>query len=162
LSRKWVLDASPLITLGKIFRISLLEKMCSDLVVPGAVAHEIEQGPDTDPARIWVGHEGARLVRQLDRVVPEVLGTDLGKGESLVISWAYLNPDYEAILDDRAARTCALSLGIRVRGTLGVLLLAKREGLLPRVRPLLDQLVESGFRIDSNLLQTVAKLTDEE
>ncbi len=53
---------------------------------------------------------------------------DLGLGESQVLSWIYQNPGYEAILDDRAAKNAAASLGIPVRGTLGVILLAKREG----------------------------------
>jgi hypothetical protein len=48
-----------------------------------------------------------------------------------VLSWAYLNSDYEAILDDRAARNYASSLGIRVWGTIGIILLAKKERALP-------------------------------
>jgi len=54
----------------------------------------------------------------------------LGAGESEVLTWARQNPGYEAILDDRAARNCAITLQIPVRGTLGVALLAKREGLI--------------------------------
>ena len=78
-----------------------------------------------------------------------------------MISWAYLNPGYEAIVDDRAARNCALSLGIPVRGTIGILILAKKEGVLPQVKPLLNQLIASGFRIAPDLLQTAHKLADE-
>lgn len=85
----------------------------------------------------------------------------MGRGETDVISWAYLNPGYEAILDDRLARNCAASLGIPVRGTVGVILLAKQEGLLSEVKPLLSRLMESGFRIGPELLQEAYELAEE-
>jgi predicted nucleic acid-binding protein len=68
---------------------------------------------------------------------------------------------YEAILDDQAARRCAAALGIRLRGTLGILLLAKKAGRLSRVRPLLEQLIAHGFRIDTGLLQAALQLVGE-
>jgi predicted nucleic acid-binding protein len=159
--RKWVLNASPLIVFGKISAIHLLEEICSDLVIPEGVAMELHQGPDNDPARIWMHGSGISLVRRLDEVPPLIMAWDLGKGESEVISWAHIHPEYEAILDDRAARNCASSLGIRVRGTLGIILLAKKIGLLPQIGPLLDRIMECGFRIDSELLRTVQELADE-
>lgn len=162
MSRKWVLNASPLITLGKLSAITLLEKMSSDLVVPDAVAGELDQGPANDPARGWIRGQGASLVRRVEEIPPLILSWDLGKGESEVISWAYLNPGYEAILDDRAARNCAHSLGVRVRGTIGIILLAKKEGLLPQVKPLLNELMNSGFRISPDLLREAFRLADEE
>jgi predicted nucleic acid-binding protein len=160
--RKWVINASPLIILGKVSEISLINKMCSDLVIPEGVAQELDQGPVNDQAKVWINGEGACFVRPLGEAYPLIMAWDLGKGETEVISWAYLNHDYEAILDDRAARNCASSLGIRVRGTLGVILLAKKERILPGVRPLLDKLMESGFRIDPRLLRSVYQLANED
>lgn len=159
--KKLVLNASPLIILGKISAINLLEEMSSDLVIPEGVATELHQGPDNDPARIWMHGQGISFVRRLDEVPPLVMAWDLGKGESEVIAWAHLHPDYETVLDDRAARNCASSLGIRVRGTLGIILLAKKLDLLPQIRPLLERITKSGFRIDPQLVEKIYELADE-
>jgi len=161
-TRKCVLNASPLITLGKISQIGLLEAVCSDLIIPEGVVHEIDQGAVDDPARIWTHEHGEPFVRRLETIPPLILAWDLGKGETEVISWAYLNPGYDAILDDRAARNCASALGIKVIGTIGLVLLAKREGALSQVRPVLLQLKESGFRITPQLLRAACKLANEE
>ncbi|MCC5665502.1 DUF3368 domain-containing protein [Nostoc sp. CHAB 5784] len=47
---------------------------------------------------------------------------------------------------DRAAKTAALALEIPVRGTLGVILLAKREGKVEAAKPIFEQLIQVGFR----------------
>ncbi|BAY88690.1 DUF3368 domain-containing protein [Tolypothrix sp. PCC 7601] len=57
-----------------------------------------------------------------------------------------------SILDDRAAKTAALALGIPVRGTLGVILLAKRESKLAAARPIFEQLVQVGFRVSTQVV----------
>lgn len=162
MSRKWVINASPPIILGKVAGIPLLNKLCSDLVIPVGVAQELDQGLANDPARNWINGEGVSFVRGLNKTPPLIMAWDLGKGETEVISWAYVHPGFEAILDDRAARNCASCLGIKVRGTLGVILLAKKEGILSQVKPLIISLMEQGFRIDSELLRTVYRLADEE
>jgi predicted nucleic acid-binding protein len=106
--------------------------------------------------------EGAPFVRSPDTIPPLIQAWDLGNVETEVISWAYVHPEFEAILDDRAARNCASSLRIGVRGTLGVILLVKKEGVLSQVKPLIISLMEPGFRIEPQLLRTVYRLADEE
>jgi len=78
-----------------------------------------------------------------------------------VISWANRNPSYEAIIDDRAARRCAAALGIQVRGTIGVLLLPKKLGLMPALGPILDQVKDSGLRISDALQDRALRLAGE-
>jgi predicted nucleic acid-binding protein len=155
-------NSSPLIILGKASSLYLFERICPNLVIPEGVAHELDQGPDNDPARVWIHREGAPFVRNLDKIPPLIQAWDLGKGETEVISWVYIHPEFEAILDDRAARNCASSLGIQVTGTLGVILLAKKEGILSQVKPLITKLMEQGFRIDPDLVRTVYRLANEE
>ncbi len=161
MSRRWVVNASPLILLTKISHIFLLHELCSELVIPRGVAKEILNGPANDLTRIWLNEKGSPLIRDLEQVDPVVAAWDLGLGESQVISWAYKNPGFEAILDDRAARKCALSLKIPVRGTVGVILLAKKDRRLAKAKPLLNQLIQIGFRIDPELLRTTLRLAKE-
>ena len=79
----------------------------------------------------------------------------LGAGESAVISFALRSPGCEVVLDERAGRTCAKALGLRLRGTLGLLVLAKEEKALSEVRPHLDALVRAGYRLGSDLVAAV-------
>ena len=131
------------------------------MIIPAGVVQEIDQGPENDPARSWLQSKGSSWIKKVDQVDPIITAWDLGLGESQVISWAYKNAGYEVILDDRAARNCALSLGIPVRGTLGVILLAKKEGRLLQIKPILDQLIGIGFRISPKLLKAALQLANE-
>lgn len=52
MTRKWVVNASPLIALAKISQVGLFPQLCSTLVIPRGVVQEIQAGPDDDPAKI--------------------------------------------------------------------------------------------------------------
>jgi predicted nucleic acid-binding protein len=157
-----VVNASPLIVLARINHLFLLQHLAEEIVVPAGVAKEIAQGPGDDPAREWLRSDGQSLVREVEVVPSVIIAWNLGLGESEVLAWAYQNAGYEAVLDDRAAKNCALSLNIPVRGTIGVLLLAKRLGHLQLITPVLQQLEKAGFRIDPTVLSTAKKLADED
>ena len=161
MTRRWVINTSPLIALAKISQISLLSQVCSEIVIPSGVVQEINCGPNNDPARTWISNEGVSWIRAVEQVDPVVAAWDLGLGESHVLSWAYKNLGYEAILDDRAAKNAALSLSIPVRGTLGVILLAKLEGRLSEAKPVLNQLVQVGFRVSPEVLAAALQLVGE-
>jgi hypothetical protein len=59
------------------------------------------------------------------------------------------------LLDDQEARREAISRNLPVIGTVGVLLLAKRRGLIPGVRQILDDLIAQGTYISQKLYQDV-------
>ena len=86
--------------------------------------------------------------------------TDLGAGEREVLALARESPDAIAILDDGAARRVAAVLGIRHRGTLGVLLDAKRAGLVVQFSPF-GSTSGLGFRLDARTRQDVLELAGE-
>jgi predicted nucleic acid-binding protein len=52
--KKWVVNASPIISLCSINKASFLTELCDDLLIPKGVAEEIDGGIDKDPARIWL------------------------------------------------------------------------------------------------------------
>ena len=159
--RRWVVNASPVILLGKVGHLGLLEALCAQLIVPAAVVTEVCAEPHRDAGQDWLQGQARAYVRDVGPVDSLITTWDLGIGESKVLTWAREHPDYEAILDDRAARNCALSLGIPVRGTLGVILLAKREGLLSHVQPVFARLQEAGLRIAPAVLDTALELAGE-
>lgn len=71
--------------------------------------------------------------------------TDLGPGESQVLMLALETPGSIALLDDGLARRVAIARGIPIKGTLGLLLDAKRAGHITVVKPSLDKLQDLGF-----------------
>jgi predicted nucleic acid-binding protein len=79
----------------------------------------------------------------------------VGAGESQVLGWALREPGKVAILDDRAARRCATLLGIPVIGTVGVVALAKRRGLVSAAAPLFTALEEAGLFLSKALIREV-------
>ena len=159
--RRWVVNASPVILLGKVGHLGLLEALCSQLIVPAAVVTEVCAEPHRDAGQDWLRGQARAYVHDVGPIDPLITTWDLGIDESKVLTWAREQPGYEAILDDRAARNCAIALGIPVRGTLGVILLAKRERLLSHVRPVFSQLQKAGLRIAPVILETVLELAGE-
>jgi predicted nucleic acid-binding protein len=131
------------------------------MIIPQAVAIEILNGPDDDPAKHWIATTGQQWIQDTGAILPLVAGWDLGAGESAVLSWCYEHPAYEAVLDDLAARKFAKSFGIALCGTVGVIVIAKRRGVIPSIKPLLTNLMDAGFRIDSRLCTTALHLAGE-
>lgn len=148
-----VLDTSPLVLLAKIDALPILPDLASELIAPAAVVEEIRAGrgrgldlelPEAVP--------GLRVEPDLP-LVPEIAGWDLGAGESQVLAQALSRPGWEAVLDDREARRCAHALALPVTGTLGILLRAKKAGVIPAARPLVESLVEVGAYLPPRLTE---------
>lgn len=131
------------------------------MVVLAAVVAEVEAGPASDPARAWLRGEGAKWIRADSAIAAAIAAWDLGEGETAVLNRAMRQRSFEAILDDRAARKCAQIQGIPCRGTLGVILAAKRQGLIPAAKPLCEQVVRAGLLIEPALLQGALRLVGE-
>lgn len=152
-SRRFVVNASPLILLAKIEALELLTALATEIAVPAAVHTEVSAGPRT-PAPLRRFLRKSALRREADGPIPEeIAGWDLGAGESQVLRFAVANPGWEAVLDDLEARRCARSLGIQLTGTLGVVLRAKQAGLVSAARPLVERLVERGAYLGHDLIE---------
>ncbi|PSN18162.1 DUF3368 domain-containing protein [filamentous cyanobacterium CCP5] len=159
MTRRWVVNASPIITLAKIGQIGLLSQLCDEMVIPQGVVEEVQQGNYDDAALSWIRSEGQAFIESKSDIDPLVAAWDLGSGESHVLSWAIRYPAYEAILDDRAARRAAKSLQVPIRGTLSIIVLAEREGYIASAEIELAKLVESGFRVGAKVLAKVLGLS---
>jgi predicted nucleic acid-binding protein len=159
-SRPWVVNASPLIVLGKIGRLDLLEVLTASIAVPHSVISEISAGTGADPATTATPR-WARIRAVSD--VPlssSVDHWDLGAGESQVLSRCLAN-DCVAVLDDGTARACAQSLGIPLIGTLGIILRARKLGFIPAARPLVEQVLAVGSRLSPGLVDMALRQVGE-
>ncbi len=130
-------------------------------MVPTSVAAEIQRRGPTDLTTQAIQNT-AWVVLIEDPTIPGLIQAwDLGPGESAVLVWAYSHPGTEAIIDDLIARRCAATLGIPVRGTLGLALTAKKRGRIPAARPVLDRLRQSGMYLSERVISQALALMGE-
>jgi predicted nucleic acid-binding protein len=85
----------------------------------------------------------------------------LGAGERAGIAYARNQGGYVAGLDDLRARQLAEAMGLKVVGTLGILLHAKNADLVSIVQPLIDAVIAQGFRLSPDLYRDVLELAGE-
>jgi uncharacterized protein len=154
-------NTSPLQYLHQLGVLDVLPKLVGTIVVPPAVQDEIGAGqklglnlPDVQRLN-WI------TIRRPSSSVGLPIVTDLGAGEREVLALALETADSVCILDDALARRIAGALQLRVTGTLGVLIDAKRAGLIVAVRPQLDQLESLGFRLAAHTRSAVLKIAGE-
>lgn len=162
-----VADSSVIIVLWRVQRLNLLHQLFGEVVIPAAVATEISvQGKpgstllsETD----WIKPASLFDITLADRFISGAEGMPrLDIGESEAIALALELKANALLVDDRQGRMVAKQMGIRVIGVVGILLLAKRVGLISEIRPVLDALVEDvGFRLNRRLYQHTLELADE-
>jgi len=156
-----IIDASPLIFLTKANQLDLLQQVVNgEVLVPVAVEAEIQQYGEKD-VTVQALAKTSWLFVVKTPPVSIIDSYHLGAGESAVLSWAYVTPNTEAILDDLAARRCASALKIPVRGTLGLVLIAKQRGLIPVAKPIVEQLLQSGMYLSSKVINQALALVGE-
>lgn len=157
----WVANASPLIVLGKIGRLDLLSSLPQKIVFPEAVCAELLAGPEGDAARLAIQ---SQMFPQVDtpNTPPELFTWDLGTGETSDLAYALTFPGWTAILDDRAARNCARSFGIQIKGTLAVIILARKRGLIPSAADILHSMQDAGMRLEDEVIRSVLQTVGEE
>ena len=143
-----VLNASPLIVLARADYLDLVPKLISWPVIPRAVAAEIRAGETDDPAAEFLRQPSWLSVVDLNPALSPLAIWRLGQGESEVLEYARRNPGTIAILDDRAARRSATALKIPIVGTLGLLLAAKRSGLIESIEKAIERVKSCGLFID--------------
>jgi len=152
-----VINASPLILLGKLGQLRILEQITAAVQVPEAVIAEVSVGKSEGSLVETLDWAAQR--RLADQPIPtELAAWDLGPGETQVLVHC-LGQNRFAILDDAEARAAAKVFGVPVFGTLGVVLQARLQGLIPAARPVVEQLVASGSYLAPELVeQALAKV----
>lgn len=158
-----VADTSVLINLCRIQCAELLRELFREVFIPPAIAAEFSSLAQRDPRfgsltlPAWVQKRAA------EGIFPELSALPyLDAGETAAIALA-LEIHADAILiDDRAGYAVATSVGLVAIGLLGVLLQAKRAGLLPAVGPALKALRdEAGFWVSDSLQRKILHLAGE-
>jgi len=146
-----IVDSACLIALEKIGQIELLSKLFDNIYIPPAV--EIEFGKSID----WIN---VKQIQSIDKVI--TLKTQLDDGESEVIALAMEMKKVYVILDDKKARRVAKQIGLKVIGTVGILLRAKKNKIIPEIKSYLEKLNNVGFHISEALYQKALEIARED
>ena len=150
---------SPLILLCRVGQIELLHQLGLTICVPNGVVAEIEIDPD-DPASCMLRE--CSWLKQVKVSVPDgIKAWDLGCGESEVIAHALSTSGFRPLLDDAEGKACALAFGLKPIGTGGLLILAKRAGLLDSVGKALNDMRAEGLWISNTVFHTIVEMAGE-
>ncbi len=134
-------DTSCFIILTNIGELDLLHKVYGRIATTIDIANEYgEKLPE------WVEIKDVK-----DKYRQQLLEMQIDKGESSAIALALETPDCTLILDDYKARRIAEQLHLIYTGTVGVLIKAKRMGFIPSIRPLLEKIRQTDFRISLDI-----------
>jgi predicted nucleic acid-binding protein len=160
-----VSDTSVLIHLARINRFELLRRLFSEITVPESVWRETvlegEGQPGSSELREARRSDWARVVSVTETDTSQRLHQMLDTGEADALALASQIGADLILLDEAAARKQAEGLELRKTGTIGLLLRAKRDGLIDEVRPELEALRATSFWIDDPLYQRVLRAADE-
>ena len=144
-------DTSCLIILTKIGEIDLLRHLYKTVTITQEIS--LEYGENLP--------EWFEVQQVKDHYRQQLLEMQIDKGEASAIALALETSDNIVILDDWKARKVAERLGISVTGTLGVIIKAKNTGIIPSIKPYLDKIRDTNFRISEELEQIALKEANE-
>jgi predicted nucleic acid-binding protein len=150
-----VSDSGPLHYLILIDCISILPEMFERVVISQAVFEELRHERTPHPVSDWIGSPPGWLEVASVETSPTPKG--LGKGEWEAITLARSSSeDIILLMDDHGGRTCAEQVGLRVVGTLGLLIRASQSDLLD-LRESIEQLLQTNFRAHPRLIRSLLK-----
>jgi uncharacterized protein len=157
-----VTNTSPLIMLAKIDQLGLLPQLFTTVSIPIGVYRELIAKSGVEAQRLEFAFSQFVEIREKPEFPPVVQTATkhLDPGEQQAIALAYLL-NRPLVIDERLGRQAARLLGVQVTGSVGVLLQAKRQNLVPLVMPLLYRAREQGYWLSDELLAIAANEAQE-
>lgn len=157
-----ICNTGPLIALAIVDQIEILSSLFDQVTVPLTVHEEILAGGpygvgvDSYKKAKWLHHI------QIEGSVDVLLEAVLDRGEAEVLQAAMsLQADW-VLIDERKARKIARSIyGLRVVGTAGILVEAKKQGIIPKVGDLLFEMRSKGYWIHESIVERTLRVADE-
>lgn len=141
-----ITDTSCLILLDKINALSILPQLFASILTTPEIAKEY--GSELPS---WI------IVKNADQYSKEKFLQFVDPGEASAIALAFETQCDYIIIDDMAGRKLAAKLGLPVKGTVGVLLLAKQMGVISLLKPYLELIQQTNFRLSPHLAEQFIK-----
>jgi len=159
---KVVSNSGPLINLARVGRFALLQDLFQHITIPPEVFEEVvvrgvgQPGAGETYTAQWI----VRGILERSDIV-NLLTAELDRGEAEAIALALQEKADWLLIDERVGRRFAQRVGLKVKGTLGVLLEGVRRDFIDDLQPLLDTLVAKGTWIAPATYAEVLKLSQE-
>lgn len=147
-----IADASCFILLDKIDRLSLLQQLFGSVITTDIIVAEFGRSLPQ-----WVHIRKVIDIRQV-----ETLELEIDKGEASAIALAFESEPSLLVLDDAKARKVADKLHLNYTVTLGLMLRAKQQGIIPAIRPLLEKIQQTNFRFSERIFQELLLIAEEQ
>ena len=159
--RKVIINSTPIIALCKVDQLEILHKLYGEVYIPQAVFREITEKNDIVKQRItsceWIHVESVK-----DTDSRKMYKAKLHDGEVEVMIMAQeCECEHLVIIDDGAARKTADYLGLRLTGTLGVLIKAKQLGFLDSIMDVVAKMEAHQIYFSDELKAQVRRLAKE-
>ena len=154
-----VADASALIALAACDSLALLDLLFGSLLVPDVVYREVTLGERPQAQRLRRYLQGKVRAVDMQGFVYLDAFADAGETQAMLL-YKEMDADF-LLIDDKRGRKVAQINHIKTIGSLGVLLQAKRKGLIQAIAPLLVQISASPVFVSEQLIQTVLELAGE-
>ena len=134
-----------------IGELELLQKVYGQIVTTPEIVAEFGE-----PLPEWV-----EIAEVKDKYRQRILELQIDKGESSAIALALETSDSVVILDDYKARKIAERLGVTLTGTIGVIIKAKLNGTISSIKPILEKIKQTDFRLSGEIETQALKEADE-
>lgn len=144
-------DAGPLIAFARLDHLGLLPQIFHRVLVTEAVLKKCAGRPEFPESMLI---HCALSAKQLELCTPpnfSAFALEVDAGEASAIAMA-IECGCGVLMDDKAGRRTAKNIGIPLIGTVGALVVAKRKGLVPLVKPLLEELATSGYFLGEGII----------
>ncbi|MBF0293928.1 MAG: DUF3368 domain-containing protein [Magnetococcales bacterium] len=153
-----VINTGPLVALSLVGKLDLLPVLFREFWIPDAVYREVtvaglgRSGADTLADMRWTNHV-------CTAPAPDpLLIAELDLGEATVISLARIHLPCLTIIDEKRGRRIARHVyGLPVKGTAGLLVEAKRRGMLDNLRTTLMDLQRAGYYLSDAVIAAACK-----
>jgi len=146
-----IADTSCLIILHKIGELDLLQRLFSQVTITPKIAEEYQ---NELPAWVRVTPPNEKSYRAIAGILDD--------GEASAIALALDMSDSRLILDDIQARKYAKRLNLSVTGTLGIIALAQKEGIIPSAMKIIDKIQDTNFRLSDRVLARIKQALREQ
>ena len=157
-----VINTSPLVALAAALEDFQVLGEVVLLVVPGEVIAELENGADRDETARLVKAAAWCVLRPAFLNLPPALQAALGAGEAAVIHTALSEKISTVAIDERKGRRWAALHGLRVTGSLGLLLALRRRGLVPSMTQAIARMKAKGIHLSDDLVSEAIRLEGKE
>ena len=157
---KVVSNTTPILSFIKLNRLDILEKIYKEIIIPEAVHLELEKGKDKYYKNIS-GKSWIKIVKVKNKSLIRQLEKDLDKGEAEALALSIEISADLLLIDEKFGRKIAQEKGIKITGTIGVLLKAKKRGIVKEVKPLIYELIEKGNYYKESFVKLVLKHSGE-